>query len=147
MRAYIVCGSRTFQDRSKLTSELSRLVWEQCPAKQVVIIHGDASGADRMAGIVARHRGANVIAMPYISALGKSGGPVRNEAMLSVLTALKKVGYDTNVIAFVDKPLEESRGTANMVGLARKAGIPVKVIETAPQRPPSVPIRQELSTC
>ena len=139
MRAYIVCGSRTFQNIGMLTSEMSRLVWEHCPAEQIVIIHGAAEGADRWAGMLAKRRGANVIAMPYVKSLGKSGGPVRNEAMLSVLTALKQVGYETNVIAFGDKPLENSRGTANMVGLARTAGISVKVIETTPLRPPRVP--------
>jgi hypothetical protein len=125
VKARIVCGSRTYDDRGKVTDQLRILAgWGP-----VVIIHGDATGADSLAAQVAKTYNYEVIAMPYISAKGKAGGPIRNQHMAMVLTALRAVGYDVGVIAFVDKPLDQSRGTRNMVDLARNAGFPVEVIE------------------
>lgn len=43
-------------------------------------------------------------------------------------TALGAVGYRMEVVAWTDKPLEASRGTAHMVRLARDARILVQVI-------------------
>jgi hypothetical protein len=123
--ARIVCGSRTYADRGKVTEKL-RLLAGHGP---VVIIHGDATGADSLAAQVALSYNYTVVPMPYISALGKAGGPRRNQHMSVVLTALRAVGYDVGVIAFLDKPFEESRGTRNMVELARSCGFPVDLVE------------------
>lgn len=55
---------------------------------------------------------------------GEGAGPRRNQRMLNE-------GQPELVLAFVNKPLAESRGTADMVRRAKAAGISTYVIETA----------------
>jgi hypothetical protein len=127
--ARIVCGSRTYKDRVAVNRRIEQLV-DSTPyhPSTVVVIHGAAAGADSLASDAATDYGASVVAMPYISALGKRGGPERNRTMLVVLMALQRVGYDVGVIAFLDKPLSESHGTRNMVEQARSAGVATEVV-------------------
>ena len=85
----------------------------------VVIIHGDAHGADRLAGSVADGIGLKVIPVPAEwHRYGRGAGPVRNRAML-------EMGPDL-VIAF-HADIASSAGTAHMVKIAREAGVEVRV--------------------
>ena len=115
----LVCGSRTWSDMEAL-----RTVLDPRPDDGVVLIHGGARGADRLAGEYAAGRGWPVEVYPADwNRHGKAAGPIRNKQMLDE-------GHPTEVIAFTDKPLYESRGTADMVRRATRAGIPVFVSET-----------------
>jgi hypothetical protein len=92
-----------------------------------VVIHGAAPGIDAMAGDIGRAHANAVIPMPaQWTTLGKAAGPHRNRLMLNALLALRDVGYEVAILAFHDD-LESSRGTKNMVGMARGAHVPVKV--------------------
>lgn len=109
----LVCGSRTITDPDQ--KDYIRTVLEQGYGRYEVLIQGDCpTGADSVAKAWAWKRGVPTADFPADwKAYGKSAGPRRNAQML-------EEGDPHIVLAFVDKPLEESRGTLNMVSLARK---------------------------
>lgn len=119
----LVCGSRTFQDYEKLKQTLLdyHFGFGQLEKGQIeVIISGEAKGADSLA-----KRFANTFRFKYegYPALwgqyGKSAGFKRNKQML-------EEGKPDIVFAFWDGV---SRGTQNMIQLARSAGVEVRIIE------------------
>jgi hypothetical protein len=129
----IVCGSRTFTDRTAINRVLNGFWWPLETPESVAdhgtltIVEGAALGADTFAADWARaHEG--VMLVEYAAEWhkhGRSAGPIRNQLMLdSQVPDL--------VIAFVNKPLERSVGTFDMVRRARGAGVPVWVIEVRP---------------
>ena len=108
----LVCGSRSWEDRGSIVSELGRL------PEQTTIIHGDAHGADKLAGEVALELGFDVRVFPARwDTLGKAAGVLRNKHMLTLNPDF--------VIAFHDG---KSRGSIDMMTRARGAGIKVVVI-------------------
>lgn len=81
------------------------------------LVHGGSDGADNLAHQWAIKRGTPVIVVQANwDYYGKGAGPVRNAWMLRYIKV-------TRVVAFPG-----GRGTANMVKLAREAGIPVTEI-------------------
>ena len=110
----LVCGGRDYDDRDRAFAELDALQ----PIRMV--IHGNARGADMLAGIWCRHRSVQEVACPaQWSKFGKRAGPMRNEAMLGHSPDL--------VLAFPG-----GAGTADMVRRARRAG--VRVVEVGAGR-------------
>ena len=108
-RVVLVCGGRTYQDRTRMTQELDKLQ----PTK---IVHGGASGADALAAVYARARGIPVAVYPADwRTHGRSAAPRRNAVML------ERESPHT-VIAFPG-------GTADLVRRAKSAGI--ETIEVA----------------
>jgi hypothetical protein len=119
----LVCGSRTWTDRARLRQVLDQLVREHGDG-QVTVIEGDARGADRLAGQLARRRGWALERYPADwRHEGRAAGPRRNARML-------REGRPDLVVAFTVGPLAASRGTADMVRRAREAGVPVHLITT-----------------
>jgi YspA, cpYpsA-related SLOG family len=111
----LITGARTWTDIGPIRRELARF-----PAGSI-LIHGDARGADRLAGQVGAEREFQVVACPADwKRFGKSAGMIRNKAML-------KEYLPDLVIAF-HADLEKARGTRHMVTIARKARIPVRVV-------------------
>lgn len=114
----LACGDREWTDR-QLLSEVLDSVGAQY-AWDFVLIHGAARGADTMAAEWAESRDIPVVSFPaQWEKYGRAAGPVRNEEML-------KMGIDL-VVAFHDD-IRKSRGTKHMVGIARRDGVPVKLI-------------------
>lgn len=112
----IVCGGRDFRDRNLLNATLDKIVAERWPIAE--IIHGNARGADTLAGEWARCHHVRVWPVPAEwSKYGRSAGPRRNKKMLGSGAKL--------VVAFPG-----GKGTRNMVKQARTAGI--EVMEIAP---------------
>lgn len=106
----LVCGGRNFNDEAYLTAVLNTYNL----TSDDLIIHGDAKGADRLAGKYAEERGINVLSYPARWHIyGKSAGMVRNRHML-------QDGKPDLVIAFPG-----GKGTAGMVQIAEKAGVPI----------------------
>lgn len=119
----LVCGSRTFDDRGAVYTVLDGLDLET--SGHVLVIHGAANGADTLAAQWATQ--TERAQVPYPASweqFGKRAGYVRNAQMLAE-------GKPDVVWAFVDKPLNESKGTAMMVDLAAKAGVPTYVVQRA----------------
>jgi hypothetical protein len=106
------------------------LTWLRQVWPEVTLVHGGARGADSQAGQIGREVGLEVeVFEAEWDRYGRSAGFKRNQAMLDS-------GVDL-VWAFVDKPLEDSRGTAHMVRIAREAGVQVRVFRyraDGPQR-------------
>ena len=120
----IVTGSRdlTPDAYDTIKATLQRELADLDPAK-VTIVHGAAKGADRLAAQAARELGMRTEGhRADWDTHGKAAGPLRNRQMLD--------SGAQRVIAFVDKPLDQSRGTADMVDRARNAAIPATVIDT-----------------
>lgn len=119
----IVCGGRDFYDYELMCSILDRVHSER-PIKH--LWHGNAAGADTLAGIWAHRGGDKGISVHPTPAQwkkhGKRAGPIRNQQMLGN-------GIDL-VIAFPG-----GRGTADMVARARSAGVEVMEIASHKKAP------------
>lgn len=111
----LVCGSRTWTDRVAV----ERMI-DQLPVGSVVIV-GGAKGADTLAEVAARAVGLQCEVYPADwERYGRRAGPVRNRQML-------REGQPDLVVAF-HADLWGSRGTADMVRVARVAGLPVWLV-------------------
>lgn len=126
----LVCGSRTIanpklKDRDTVRSELNYVanVLQQGYGTYDCIIQGEAPGADLTAKAWAWRNGVPTADFPADwKRFGKSAGPRRNALMLSE-------GKPDLVLAFIDKPLHESRGTRDMVAKAADAGVTVHIFD------------------
>ena len=108
----LVCGDRNWNNVFSIKRELQKF------SDDVVIIHGAATGADTIAGQVAKELGFKVEVYPAKwNELGRAAGPIRNMQML-------REGKPDLVLAF-HANLNNSKGTANMVSISRKNGVKV----------------------
>lgn len=111
LRRVLVCGGRDFADVAAVKFHLESL------PQDAVLVHGAAPGADRLA---AHHWHITLgrKADPHPAdwhRYGRAAGPIRNQEMLDS-------GIDL-VIAFPG-----GIGTKHMVSIARKAGVPVRMV-------------------
>lgn len=105
----LVCGGRNYSDKPFLNRVLNEV---HKGYRITTIIEGDASGADRLAGIWARlHNVPNLKFPARWRVHGRAAGPIRNKQMLDE-------GEPDLVIAFPG-----GKGTANMVAQAERAGV------------------------
>ena len=112
----LITGGRNFAGRALMWSTLDRLHAEH---HFTLLIHGDARGADRLAGEWARERGIEVLACPADwKRYGRGAGPKRNRQMLDERPDL--------VVAFPG-----GSGTRHMVLIAEDAGVKVIVVAAA----------------
>jgi len=132
----LVCGSRDWTDRDLLGVTVEQVVGEHGQGRPgVVLIEGDARGADRLAGQLARARGWQLEVYPADwQRQGRAAGMRRNHRML-------RDGRPELVLAFTDD-LRSSRGTADMVRRARAARLPVLVI-SHPSTQPGEEVRRQ----
>jgi hypothetical protein len=83
----------------------------------ITVVHGGADGADALAGELAKILGMNVEVHPaQWDIYGRGAGPLRNQAMVDK-------GADI-CLGFV---MPDSRGTADCLKRAKKAGIPTQI--------------------
>lgn len=127
MHRVLICGDRNWKSQKTITTVLCVLmefVEIEC------IIEGEARGADRMGATAARELGfreEQILKYPAewdkYRLLGKpkAAGPIRNRQML-------KEAHPSLVLAF-HKNIDKSSGTADMVRISQKAGLPVIVID------------------
>jgi len=109
----LVCGGRDFSNEKLLGSVLNSYFYgpEDC------LICGMARGADMLAHKYVSRTDSHIEEYPADwEKYGKSAGPIRNQKMLDE-------GTPDLVVAFPG-----GRGTANMISLAKKAGIKVMEI-------------------
>lgn len=109
----LVCGGRDFTDERMMWDRLDDLLFHS-PWTGITIIHGNANGADALAGKYAGVMQYEVEVYPADwEQHGKAAGVIRNQVMLDQ-------GKPDLVIAFPG-----GRGTAHMVSIAKKANIEV----------------------
>ena len=113
----IIAGCRDFDDYGMLCKHCDRILSQKVATHQIVIISGAARGADTLGERYAHERGYAVEKYPADwNRDGKAAGPIRNAQMAKVADAL---------IAFWDG---NSRGTQNMIDLARLKPLPFRVV-------------------
>jgi hypothetical protein len=110
----LVTGGRGFSNRTLLFASLDSLHADHA---FTMIIHGGASGADRLAGEWAASRGIPVEVYPADwQKYGRAAGPIRNQRMIDRKPDM--------VVAFPG-----GRGTADMVRRVRQTGIGLVTVE------------------
>ena len=115
----LVCGGRDFTNKRMMTDVLHGVMTDRAiydrDSQRMVIVHGNARGADKMAGHFADHWDCPVFAIPaeWLRLGPQAAGPYRNAQMLNWLD----IGL---VVAFPG-----GTGTADMVDRAKRAGITV----------------------
>lgn len=116
----IIAGGRDFNDYGRL-----KKVMDNCPYEITEVVCGRARGADSLGERWALERGVHVeYFVPDWEGLGKRAGFVRNSDMAEYAC---EQGVDKALlVAFWD---EKSKGTKNMIDLATKYGMIVKVIK------------------
>lgn len=115
----LVCGGRDYDNRERVRRTLdAALEAAQSAGKVVVIIHGNARGADLLADQYAREKSLRVLSFPADWNLhGKRAGPIRNIKMLTE-------SQPHVIIAF-----KGGSGTAHMMKIGRDAGVPVHEVK------------------
>ena len=115
----LVCGSRDWTDKAAIRRELTKL-----KDKIEIVIDGACRGADTLAHRIAKRELQLPTRRFYAAWLhfGRSAGPIRNKRMLDI-------GKPDLVLAF-HEDIENSSGTINMISIARRAGIKVRIYES-----------------
>lgn len=122
----LVCGSRVWTDGWIIHRLLDGIdYYHHAHDSPVTVIEGGARGADHaaaewVAGFGDEYPKEHVQYEADWDTHGRSAGPIRNQQMLDE-------GKPTVVLAFSDD-IANSKGTADMVRRAKKAGVPVYVI-------------------
>lgn len=116
----LVCGGRDYQNVMRVWEILDLL-----PKKDLVIIQGDARGADELAKTWAKNKNVECLSFPADwNKYGKRAGYIRNAKMLDE-------GKPDLVIAFPG-----GKGTDMMVMLSESAGIVTKRVKDKNFREP-----------
>lgn len=114
----LVCGSRNWDRPWLVYAVLDGLEMNHGP---LCIIEGEARGADLMGRAWAEDRSRPFEPFPADwERNGRAAGPIRNRKMLAE-------GKPDLVVAFSDD-LPNSKGTRDMVTIARAAGVPTVVV-------------------
>jgi hypothetical protein len=128
IHSVLVCGSRTYPEDDPMVDLILCGIEDQhtSASQKAVVIEGGARGADRAAENWVKGHGPEY-AWPHKqfradwTEHGKRAGYVRNMRMLDEQPSV--------VVAFVDKPWEESKGTAHTIREAIKRSIPTYVVQ------------------
>jgi len=119
----LVCGDREWRDVKAIGKVLRTLL------DPFVLVEGEAKGADRIAAAIAERMMMSVERFPALwDQYGRAAGPMRNRVMLARMMSARQMLHPTRVIAFHDD-LANSRGTANMVKLAKGKKFRVTVVK------------------
>lgn len=117
----LVAGSRTINDYSFVARKLDRMVsdWEASPKPhKIIVIEGEARGADKLGRRWAEERGHEVLSMPADwDRHGRSAGYIRNVAMADQ--------NPTGAVLFWDGV---STGTFDMLNILAERKIPYRLI-------------------
>lgn len=110
----IIAGSRDIADYERVKFIIERLI-EIDRVEVTEVVSGCCRGVDKLGERWAEEKGIPIKKFPYISALGKAGGPARNKQMADYADALFAI------------PATYSRGTQDMIEKARANGLRVYV--------------------
>lgn len=118
----VICGPRNWRDRWTIERavDLAEAACAEMVNTTLTIVQGEAKGADWMAKDEAELRGIHVECFPADwDTYGKAAGAIRNQWMLDS-------GIDLVIAVAPREGL--TRGTKNMVWIARKAGVKTLVL-------------------
>lgn len=112
-RTLLIAGSRNL---TEVDAAYASTVCGLILNKSDTLLNGGATGVDTLAYDAAKHVGATTIrCLPDWKTHGKSAGPIRNKQM---------VGLADEIIVLWDG---ESKGTKNVINLAKRARKPLDV--------------------
>jgi len=120
----LVAGSRDYDDADQVNETLNDL---HSVVPITTVIHGGARGADTLAQLWAIKR--KVALKPYLAewrTQGRKAGPIRNQRMLDE-------GKPDIVVVFINKPLAESRGSADLVRRAEAGYFATRIVSSLAQ--------------
>lgn len=125
MTRIIIAGSRNFNDYELMCKTLDELgIHLINTIDPIEIVSGHARGADSLGERFAKAYGYPLKIFPADwERYGKIAGPMRNGAMARYAAEADR----GMLVAF---PIGESRGTRNMIKLAKEYGLEVEVIES-----------------
>ena len=128
MTKVIIAGSRNFNDYDKMLKALDDLGIHLINIiDKIEIVSGHARGADSLGERFAKDYKYPLKIFPADwDKYGKAAGAIRNEQMARYASEADR-GI---LVAF---PLGESRGTRNMIKLAKQYGLEVNVIDSNPR--------------
>ena len=127
----IIAGSREFGDYALLCEKCDGLLCQKQGTHHIIIISGTARGADQLGERYAHERGYDIQQFPANwERDGKAAGFIRNRQMADVADAL---------IAFWDG---RSRGTANMIVLARQKSLPYRIVRFKSVNVEDIPMKE-----
>ena len=113
----IIAGGRQFSDYELLKAKCDLFLQQKRVTHSIIIVSGTARGADSLGERYAHERGYAVEKYQADwEQHGKAAGPIRNVEMAENADAL---------IAFWDG---QSVGTRNMIEVARRRNIPVRLV-------------------
>jgi len=120
----LFCGSRIWSDpylvSDTMCEILVALAEKGIKAHEVAAIHGNANGADKMAGSTAAIHGMwEVIVPANWNVYHKAAGPMRNNVMLDL---------QPDIVYAFHNDIEKSKGTKHCITEAKKRGIEVVVV-------------------
>ena len=134
MKAVIVCGDRhgRFSDWLPL---MRRELNAFRDGEHCLVLHGDQHGVDKIASYLCRSDPDHFAESPFPISKdewrrsGRQAGPMRNAAMSEVLKAYGIFGFEVKVFAFHSNYADKSRGTRNMLTIAKKVGLEWELFE------------------
>lgn len=117
MKRVLITGSRNWEDRVTIETALQQVQAEAGITRDnVVVVHGGARGADRMAGWIAEQLGMKVEVHPADwERHGKAAGFIRNQEM---------VDADIDLVLSFNR--DDSAGTRQCTRLAENAGLEIR---------------------
>lgn len=118
----IIAGSRKFNDQDLFDNTIHDILLNY-DTEELEIISGCCTGADAMGEEYARSWDIKLAEFPaYWNKYGKAAGPMRNEQMA-------RYASESDHGILIAFPIGESRGTRNMIKLAKQYGLEVHVID------------------
>ena len=112
----LICGSRDWNNAKLILERLSSI------PRGSTLIHGGCRGADVFGAEIGKELGFDVMCFPAEwSKNGRAAGPLRNQRMIDE-------GKPDLILAF-HNDIDSSRGTKDMLGRAKKCGIPHEIIK------------------
>lgn len=113
----LVTGGRDYADADRINEILTDIVARADDPGSVVFVHGDARGADRLAGAWAKERGFAVHEVPADwNTHGTVAGPLRNQQMIDRFKPDCGVAFPGG------------RGTEDCLLRLFRAGVPTMVV-------------------
>ncbi len=113
-KVVLVCGDRNWTNQRPIRTMLLRLR----RLGYTTVVEGEARGADKMGRFEAEQLGLEVKPFPaYWDDFGKSAGFRRNQQMLDE--------GRPDLVMYFHNDLDNSKGTADMVRRAKRAGVSV----------------------
>ena len=116
IKRVVIAGCRNYNNYEEAKEYIDFCLSDIQKKNDIVIISGNARGADAIGEQYAKENGFNIEKYPadWVK-YGRSAGPIRNRQMAEICDC---------VICFWD---EKSRGTKSMIELARKYNKPIKI--------------------